>query len=90
MRSPSRARVDCQWNAKPNISTTKPVVADSVTDKIARDVWREVGRLHQARIAHRSLHRTNIMIGQDRAVFILDFGIGCLLEVANPALDDAC
>ena len=37
MRSPSRARVDCQWNAKPNISTTKPVVADSVTDSAASD-----------------------------------------------------
>ena len=32
IRSPSRARVDCQWKAKPRISTTKPVVADSVTD----------------------------------------------------------
>ena len=37
MRSPSRARVDCQWNAKPRISTTKPVVADSVTDSAASD-----------------------------------------------------
>ena len=31
MTSASRARVDCQWNAKPRISTTKPVVVDSVT-----------------------------------------------------------
>ena len=31
MRSASRARVACQWKAKPRISTTKPVVADSVT-----------------------------------------------------------
>ena len=37
MRSPSRARVDCQWNAKPRISTTKPVVADSVTDSAASE-----------------------------------------------------
>ena len=37
MRSPSRARVDCQWNAKPRISTTKPVVAESVTDSAASD-----------------------------------------------------
>src|SRR2546429_604394 len=37
MRSPSRARVDCQWKAKPRISTTKPVVADSVTDSAASD-----------------------------------------------------
>ena len=31
IRSASRARVACQWKAKPRISTTKPVVADSVT-----------------------------------------------------------
>ena len=31
MRSASRARVACQWKAKPRISTTKPVVAESVT-----------------------------------------------------------
>ena len=37
MRSPSRARVDCQWKAKPRISTTKPVVADSVTDSAASE-----------------------------------------------------
>ncbi len=37
IRSPSRARVDCQWNAKPRISTTKPVVADSVTDNAASE-----------------------------------------------------
>ena len=37
MRSPSRARVDCQWKAKPRISTTKPVVADSVIDSAASD-----------------------------------------------------
>ena len=37
IRSPSRARVDCQWKAKPRISTTKPVVADSVTDSAASD-----------------------------------------------------
>ena len=37
MRSPSRARVDCQWKAKPRISTTKPVVAESVTDSAASE-----------------------------------------------------
>jgi len=31
IRSASRARVACQWKAKPRISTTKPVVADNVT-----------------------------------------------------------
>ncbi|MHC2808192.1 hypothetical protein ACVMII_007938 [Bradyrhizobium diazoefficiens] len=37
MRSPSRARVDCQWKAKPRIRTTKPVVADSVTESAASE-----------------------------------------------------
>ncbi len=41
------------------------IPAGSITDELAREVWREVGRLHQARIAHRSLHGTNIMIGQN-------------------------
>ena len=40
IRSPSRARVDCQWKAKPRISTTKPVVADSVIDSAASDPQR--------------------------------------------------
>ena len=31
IRSASRARVACQWKAKPRMSTTKPVVAESVT-----------------------------------------------------------
>ena len=31
IRSASRARDACQWKAKPRMSTTKPVVADSVT-----------------------------------------------------------
>ena len=41
------------------------VPADRITDQLARTLWREVGRLHRARIAHRSLHGSNIMIGQD-------------------------
>ncbi len=27
----------------------------NITDKLARDLWLQVSRLHQARIAHRSL-----------------------------------
>jgi hypothetical protein len=37
MTSASRARVACQWKAKPRISTTKPVVADSVTVSAVSD-----------------------------------------------------
>ena len=49
------------------------IPADSITDELAREVWREVGRLHQARIAHRSLHGTNIMIGQNGCPWLVDF-----------------
>ena len=49
------------------------IPAGSITDELAHEVWREVGRLHQARIAHRSLHGNNIMIGQDGSVLLVDF-----------------
>jgi glycosyltransferase 2 family protein len=49
------------------------VPADRITDQLARSLWREVGRLHQARIAHRSLHGNNIMISQDGSVLLVDF-----------------
>ena len=49
------------------------VPADRITDELAREVWREVGRLHQAQIAHRSLHGSNIMIGQDGSAVLADF-----------------
>jgi glycosyltransferase 2 family protein len=49
------------------------VPADRITDQLARSLWREVDRLHQARIAHRSLHGTNIMISQDGCPRLTDF-----------------
>jgi hypothetical protein len=49
------------------------IPAGSITDELAREVWREVGRLHQAQIAHRSLHGRNIMIGQDGCPRLADF-----------------
>ena len=49
------------------------IPAGSITDELAREVWREVGRLHQAQIAHRSLHGSNIMIGQDGSAVLADF-----------------
>ena len=49
------------------------IPAGSITDELARAVWREVGRLHQARIAHRSLHGSNIMISQDGCPRLVDF-----------------
>jgi glycosyltransferase 2 family protein len=49
------------------------VPAGRITDQLAGSLWREVGRLHQARIAHRSLHGSNIMIGQDGSAVLVDF-----------------
>ncbi len=44
-----------------------------ITDQLAGDLWREVGRLHQAGIAHRSLHGGNIMISPDGRPVLTDF-----------------
>jgi uncharacterized membrane protein YbhN (UPF0104 family) len=49
------------------------IPADRITDQLARSLWREVDRLHQARIAHRSLHGANIMISQDGCPVLADF-----------------
>ena len=49
------------------------IPAGGITDELARAVWREVGRLHQAQIAHRSLHGSNIMIGQNGCPRLVDF-----------------
>jgi undecaprenyl-diphosphatase len=45
----------------------------SVTDQLARDLWLEVSRLHRARIAHRSLHDGNIMVGTGESPRLVDF-----------------
>ena len=47
--------------------------AGGITDKLARDVWLEVSRLRQAKIAHRSLRGANIMIGEDGGPRLTDF-----------------
>jgi uncharacterized protein (TIRG00374 family) len=49
------------------------IPADSITDALAREVWVEVGRLRQARIAHRSLHDANIMVGEAGCPRLTDF-----------------
>jgi glycosyltransferase 2 family protein len=46
---------------------------EDITDQLARDLWLEVSRLHQARIAHRSLHDGNIMVGEDGRPRLVDF-----------------
>jgi uncharacterized protein (TIRG00374 family) len=47
--------------------------ADHITDQLADSLWREVDRLHQARIAHRSLHGGNIMISHNGCPVLADF-----------------
>ena len=59
------------------------VPADRITDQLARTLWREVGRLHQARIAHRSLHGSNIMIGQDGSAVLADFSFAELAATSR-------
>ena len=49
------------------------IPADRITDQLARSLWHAVGRLHRARIAHRSLHGSNIMISQDGSPRLVDF-----------------
>jgi uncharacterized protein (TIRG00374 family) len=59
------------------------VPADRITDQLARSLWREVGRLHRARIAHRSLHGSNIMIGQDGSAVLVDFSFAELAATSR-------
>ena len=54
-----------------------------ITDELARAVWREVGRLHQAQIAHRSLHGSNIMIGQNGCPRLVDFSFAELAATSR-------
>jgi undecaprenyl-diphosphatase len=59
------------------------IPADRLTDQLARSVWREVGRLHQGGIAHRSLHGTNIMISQDGSPRLVDFSFAELAATSR-------
>ena len=40
---------------------------DDISDAALDDVWRQVGRLHEARIAHRSLSREHVVVDGDTA-----------------------
>jgi uncharacterized protein (TIRG00374 family) len=40
---------------------------DDISDAALDDVWRQVGRLHEARIAHRSLSRDHVVVDGDTA-----------------------
>jgi glycosyltransferase 2 family protein len=57
--------------------------ADSITDELARDVWVEVSRLRQARIAHRSLHGGNIMVSENGCPRLADFSFAELAATSR-------
>ena len=59
------------------------IPADQITDQLARALWREVDRLHQAQIAHRSLHGGNIMITQDGCPRLADFSFAELAATSR-------
>src|SRR5450755_301009 len=59
------------------------VPADRITDELARSLWREVSRLHQARIAHRSLHGSNIMLSQNGTALLVDFSFAELAATSR-------
>jgi glycosyltransferase 2 family protein len=59
------------------------IPADRITDQLARSLWREVDRLHQAQIAHRSLHGTNIMISPDGCPRLTDFSFAELAATSR-------
>jgi uncharacterized protein (TIRG00374 family) len=44
--------------------------ADDVSDAALDDLWRQVGRFHDARIAHRSLSRDHLVIDGDTATVV--------------------
>jgi undecaprenyl-diphosphatase len=59
------------------------IPADSITDELARDVWIEVSRLRQARIAHRSLHGGNILVGENASPRLADFSFAELAATSR-------
>ncbi len=59
------------------------IPADRITDQLARTLWHEVGQLHQARIAHRSLHGANIMISQNGCPRLVDFSFAELAATSR-------
>jgi glycosyltransferase 2 family protein len=66
------------------------IPADRITDQLARALWREVTRLHQAQIAHRSLHGSNIMISPDGCPRLTDFSFAELAATSRQrAIDTA-
>jgi tRNA A-37 threonylcarbamoyl transferase component Bud32 len=43
-------------------------------DQLVRQVWGQVAILRRTRIAHRDLRLANVFVGEDRVVWLIDFG----------------
>ena len=54
-------------------TSLEQVPSDALTDGVLDDLWANVGRLHQAGIAHRSLRTANLMMDNDERTWIVDF-----------------
>ena len=46
----------------------------SLDDAVLEDLWRQVATLRAARIAHRDLRLANVVVGDDRRAWLVDFG----------------
>ena len=54
--------------------TLDAVPDDAINDQVLRAVWEQVGRMRARRTAHRNLGPGNIILDDDGAVWIIDFG----------------
>ena len=50
------------------------VAVEGITDDILADVWQQLGRLRDLRIAHRDLRLANIFLSTDGRIWMIDFG----------------
>ena len=50
------------------------VPVEEITDDVLADVWRQLGRLRDLRIAHRDLRLANIFLSTDGRIWMIDFG----------------
>jgi glycosyltransferase 2 family protein len=64
-------------------STLEQVPAGQITDDLLARLWAEVGKLHRAGIAHRSLHASNVLVGQAGQPVIADFSFSELSATAR-------